>query len=41
MELHALTGQLYIVDGVEQDSSNVPGLLATPSPSKAAHGRQA
>lgn len=40
MELHALTGQLYIVEGVEQDSSDVPGLLAMPSPSNAAHGRQ-
>ena len=40
MELHALTGQLYIVGGVEQDGSSVPGLLAMPSPSKAAHGRQ-
>jgi hypothetical protein len=39
MELHALTGQLYIIDGVEQDSSDVPGLLALPAPSKAAHGR--
>ena len=40
MELHALTGQLYVVDGVEQDSSDVPGLLSMPSPSKAVHGRQ-
>lgn len=40
MELHALTGQLYIVEGVEQDSSEVPGLLSMPSPSKAVHGRQ-
>jgi hypothetical protein len=40
MELHALTGQLYIVDGVEQESSSVPGLLAMPSPPKAVHGRQ-
>ncbi len=40
MELHALTGQLYIVEGVEQNSSDVPGLLAIPSPSGAAHGRQ-
>ncbi len=40
MELHALTGQLYFVNGVEQDGSDVPGLLAMPSPSKAVHGRQ-
>lgn len=40
MELHALTGQLYIVDGEQQDSSEVPGLLAMPSPPKAVHGRR-
>jgi hypothetical protein len=40
MQLHALTGQLYIVNGVEQDSSDVPGLLSMPAPSRAAHGRQ-
>ncbi len=40
MELHALTGQLYIVEGEEQDSSDVPGLLAIRSPSDAVHGRQ-
>jgi hypothetical protein len=40
MELHALTGKLYVVDGVEQGSADIPGLLAVPSPSNAAHGRQ-
>jgi hypothetical protein len=40
MQLHALTGQLHIVNGVEQESPDVPGLLSMPSPSKAAHGRQ-
>jgi hypothetical protein len=40
MQLHALTGQLHIVNGVEQESSYVPGLLSMPSPSRAAHGRQ-
>ncbi len=40
MQLHALTGQLYIADGVEQDQARVPGLLVQPAPSRAAHGRQ-
>ncbi len=40
MQLHALSGQLHIVDGVEQDRAQIPGLLAQPAPSRSAHGRQ-
>ncbi len=40
MELQAVIGQLYIVDGVEQDQQPVPGILAQPAPGRAAHGRQ-
>jgi len=40
MELHAVTGQLYIVDGVEQGQAVAPGLLAQPAPARSAHGRQ-
>jgi hypothetical protein len=40
MELHAVIGQLYIVDGVEQDQQPVPGILAQPAPARVAHGRQ-
>lgn len=40
MELQALTGQLYIVDGVPQEETAVPGLLALPAPAKAARGRE-
>ena len=40
MQLHAVTGQLHIVDGVEQDQVRTPGVMAQPSPSRAAHGRQ-
>ncbi len=40
MELHALTGQLYIIEGVAQDNSDVPGLVAQLAPSGAAHGRK-
>lgn len=39
MELQAVTGQLYILNGVTQDSTAVPGLLAQPAPPKAVHGR--
>ncbi len=40
MQLHAVTGQLHIIDGTEQDRARIPGLLAMPAPSRAAHGRQ-
>lgn len=40
MQLHAVTGQLHIVDGVEQDRARIPGLLAQPASSRAARGRQ-
>ncbi len=40
MQLHVVTGQLHIVDGEKQDQARIPGLLAQPSPSRAAHGRQ-
>lgn len=39
MELQAVTGQLYIINGAVQDPSNVPGLLAQSVPSRAARGR--
>jgi hypothetical protein len=39
MELQAVTGQLYIVNGVTQESAAAPGLLAGPAPGKAVHGR--
>ncbi len=40
MELHAVAGQLYIVDGVEQEQAQVPGLLAQRASGRAAHKRQ-
>jgi hypothetical protein len=40
MELQAVTGQLYIVNGEAQPSAAVPGVLAQPAPSKAARGRE-
>ncbi len=40
MQLQAVTGQLHIVDGVEQDQARIPGLLAQPAPGRAAHSRQ-
>jgi hypothetical protein len=39
MELQAVTGQLYIINGTVQDPSTVPGLLAQSVPSRAARGR--
>ena len=39
MELQAVTGLLYIVDGEVKDTSVVPGLVAQPSGSDAARGR--
>ena len=42
MELQAVTGQLYIVDGEVQAAPGtaVPGVLAQPAPAKAARGRE-
>jgi hypothetical protein len=40
MELQAVTGQLYIVNGESQSATAVPGLVAQPSPPKAARGRE-
>ena len=40
MELHAVAGQLYIVDGIEQNEAQVPGLLAQRASGRAAHNRQ-
>ncbi|HEX6386611.1 MAG TPA: hypothetical protein VF177_18230 [Anaerolineae bacterium] len=42
MELQAVTGQLYIVDGKVQEvgGTSGPGLLAQPAPAKAARGRE-
>ena len=39
MELQAVIGELYLLDGVVQASSSVPGLLFQPAPKKAARGR--
>jgi hypothetical protein len=39
MELQAITGQLYILNGVMQ-ATGAPGLLAQPAPAKATHGRE-
>lgn len=45
MELQAVTGQLYIIEGVGQETTAVsaetavPGLLAQPAPGRAARGR--
>ena len=40
MELQAITGQLYILDGEPQAVESVPGLLALRAPSRAPRGRQ-
>ncbi len=40
MDLHAVAGQLFIVDGVEQNQTPVPGLLAQRASGRAAHNRQ-
>ncbi len=40
MELHAVAGQLYIINGVEQEQAQVPGLLAQRASGRAAHKRQ-
>lgn len=39
MELQAVTGQLYIINGALQDPGTVPGLLAQTVPSRTARGR--
>jgi hypothetical protein len=39
MDLQAVTGQLYIVNGEAQAETAVPGLLARPAPGQAARGR--
>ncbi|HUS94299.1 MAG TPA: hypothetical protein VMZ24_03885 [Patescibacteria group bacterium] len=39
MELHAVTGLLYIVDGQYRDSASVPGLMAQSAPSGSTRGR--
>lgn len=40
MELQAITGQLYILNGETQTTTAVPGILAQSPPSKAARGRE-
>lgn len=40
MELQAVAGQLYIVNGQAQISSDTPGLLSQSAPTKAARGRE-
>ncbi len=40
MELQAINGQLYLIEGVAQDGSDVPGLLVQTAPGKAARGRE-
>lgn len=40
MELQAVTGQLYVVEGVVQEGTAVPGVLAQVPPSRAARGRE-
>ena len=40
MDLQAITGQLYIVEGVVQEGTAAPGLVAQRAPRKAARGRE-
>jgi hypothetical protein len=40
MELQALAGQLYIVEGVVQEGTAAPGLVAQRAPRKVARGRE-
>ena len=40
MELQAVSGQLFIIDGIEQDQNNAPGVLVIPAPGNAVRGRQ-
>ena len=39
MTLHAVTGQLYMIEGVVQETTAVPGILVQPPPPRAARGR--
>lgn len=39
MNLQAITGQLFIVDGYQKGSSSIPGLWVQPPPKNAARGR--
>jgi hypothetical protein len=39
MELQAISGQLYLIEGEIQDEPAVPGLLVQPAPARAARGR--
>ena len=39
MALHAVTGQLYMIEGVVQEETAVPGILVQPPPPRAARGR--
>lgn len=40
MELQAVTGQLFIVNGESKTDTPVPGILAQPAPAKSARGRE-
>lgn len=40
MELQAIIGQLFVVDGSVQEATAVPGLLGQPAPSRVARGRE-
>ncbi len=40
MELQAVTGQLYIINGDVQGTTTVPGLLAQSAPTKTSRGRE-
>lgn len=40
MELQAIIGQLHIIDGVVQQGTPIPGLLASVPPPKSARGRE-
>ncbi len=40
MDLQAVTGQLYIVNGMVRGTTAVPGILAQPAPSRTARGRE-
>ncbi|MCB9443263.1 MAG: hypothetical protein H6669_03420, partial [Ardenticatenaceae bacterium] len=38
-ELQAVTGPLYLIEGIVQETNHVPGLLVQPAPAKTARGR--
>lgn len=40
MELQAISGQLYLIEGEIQEASSVPGLLIQAAPARAARGRE-